>query len=104
MDPKVASVAKRIVVKLFYSVKQYNLMWLEPRITTKGNDSVTLEWWENGKFFALSVNSNGFVEFVKAKGSRNPRKKWESNTLKELEIGQQPSEERLIIVWRWLTK
>ena len=102
IDPELSSITKEVIVKLFYSVKEVNLSWLEPRIITKGNN-VNLEWWENGKFFALYITPNGSIEFVKARGSENPSQKWESNTLIELEVGQQPSEKRLISVWRWLT-
>ncbi len=98
----VAEVTKEFIADLFYSIKQSNLFWIEPRVTITSAKNVNLEWWQNGKFLALSINSNGDIQFVKAHGSKSPNKKWESETLQELETGQQPSTEKLVSIWKWL--
>ena len=103
IDTKVAKIAQEVITNLFLLARKNNLTWIDPRITANNSAGIGFEWWENGRFFALSVNSDRSIDFVKGCGPEDPSRKWESSTLRKIKIGQEPSKRELLTTWKWLT-
>ncbi len=102
INNKVAEIAKQAVNNLFLLAMRNNLTWIDPYITANNNESIDFQWWEKGKYFALSIHSDKSIHFVRAYGPKDPSKKWESNTLRRIKLGQSPSRKELLAIWKWL--
>lgn len=102
MNTTVANTAQEVMNYLFTLVKKNNLVWINPRIIAKSSADIGFEWWEDGKFFALSINPDESIDFVKGYGSTDPSRKWESSTLRNLTRSQDPSKRELLATWKWL--
>lgn len=98
----ISTIAKDFITKFFQLLEKDNLMWLEPRVTTHSVIGLCFEWAHNGKYLGLAIESDGSTEFVKAYGSKTTNQEWRLQTLREVEMGKQPSNVELVNIWKWL--
>ena len=95
IDRKTIEAAEKYILNFSNLVKQSNLPWTNPYVTTKGDGDVSFKWWQDdNKLLTLTVKPNGNVEFVKI---------WGSQMSQKMRMGWQPSDKELLSIWKWFS-